>query len=97
MDKAEELFLAALRSALHGDELKLNEKPEQETLRRLFRLAREQSVLPLVTQSLAQCAETRDAAILRIYTRLARAETLRQARRTGDFLLLLRQLRKKKT
>ena len=92
MDKAEELFLAALRSALHGDELKLNEKPEQETLRRLFRLAREQSVLPLVTQSLAQCAETRDAAILRIYTRLARAETLRQARRTGDFLLLLRQL-----
>ena len=92
MDKAEGLLLEALRCAIQGTEFKWNEMPEQETLRRLFRLAREQSVLPLVADMLLKDQRSKELPIVRLMTREARRLTLRQACRTADFLLLLDQL-----
>ena len=93
MDKAEGLLLETLRCAILGTEFKWNEMPEQETLRRLFRLAREQSVLPLVADMLLKDQRSKELPIVRLMTREARRLTLRQASRTADFLLLLDQLK----
>ena len=92
MDKAEGLLLEALRCVVQGTEFKWNEMPEQETLRRLFRLAREQSVLPLAADTLLKDQSSKELPVMRLMAREARRLTLRQASRTADFLLLLDQL-----
>ena len=90
MDKAEALLLQALGCAVRGEECTMTEKPEQETLRRLFRLARQQSVLPLVIQALASSLS--EDPLFSVFQRKARSLTIHQAQRTGDFLLLMLQL-----
>ena len=93
MDKAEVLLLEALRCAVRGTEFKWNEMPEQETLRRLFRLAREQSALPLLADTLLKDPRSKELPVMRLMAREARRITLRQAGRPADFLLLLDQLK----
>lgn len=93
MDRAETLFLEALRCAIRGESVPWNEMPEQETLRRLFRHARHQNVLPLVAQALSGNALFTELPLFRYLKKDARDRTLFQAARTGDFLLVLEQLR----
>lgn len=92
MDKTEALFLESLRCAIREEDLSISEKPEQTVLRRLFRLAREQSVVPLIAQAISGCEGLRDDPLVSAFLREARSVTLHQAARTGDFLLLLGQL-----
>lgn len=66
--------------------------PEQDTLRRLFRLAGSQSVLPLVVQAFSGHPEIRELPLFRLQYKQARDRTIYQAARTGDFLFLLEQL-----
>ena len=93
MDKAEKLFLEVLRCAVRGEQLDLNEMPEQSVLRRLFRLSREHSLFPLVFNSLCSCPICNADPFVRSFQRNARMLALHQARRTADFLLLMEQLR----
>ncbi len=90
MDKAEALLLQALGCAVRGEECTITEKPEQETLRRLFRLARQQSVLPLVIQAVGSSLS--EDPLFSVFRSKARSLTIHQAQRTGDFLLLMMQL-----
>ena len=82
----------ALRCAIHQEQLHLDEMPEQDTLRRLFRLGSEQSVFPLVLQALSSCPQMAELPLLCSFQQRARMLTLHQAGRTGDFLLLMEQL-----
>ena len=93
MDRAESLFLSAFRAAVRNEDLFWNELPEQDILRRLFRLAMEQNVLPLVAEAIASKPAFRNNPIVQAFLRRARSLTLSQAARTGDFLLLLEKLR----
>lgn len=95
MDKAGALLLEALRCAIHQEQLHLDEMPEQDTLRRLFRLASEQSIFPLVQQALFSCPQLKNDPLVRSFHPYARKLTLHQAGRTGDFLLLMEQLSSK--
>lgn len=92
MDKAETLLLEALRCALRNEPLEISEMPEQDILRRLFRMSREQYVLPLVVQAFSESAAFRALPASGALLREARMLTLRQARRTADFLLVLERL-----
>ena len=92
MDKAAALFLQALRCSIQGDRVNFEKKPEQEILRRLFRLALEQNVLPLVMEAVVDPSDTEVIPTVKSIQRHARSLTLHQARRTGDFLLVMDQL-----
>lgn len=92
MDKAETLFLDSLRCAIKGESVGWREMPEQDMLRRLFRLAREHKVLPLVLQAFSGNAAVMELPGVRFFQREARNLSLIQARRTGDFLLVMERL-----
>ncbi len=92
MEKADALFLDALRCAVRGETLSCSEKPEQQVLRRLFRLAEEQSLLPLVYQGVCTDPALKVHPIVSVYARRARFLSRHQAARTGEFLLVMEQL-----
>lgn len=92
MEKAGALFLDALRCAVRGETLLCSEKPEQQVLRRLFRLAEEHSLLPLVYQGICSDLTLKEHPLVSAYARKARMLSRHQAARTGEFLLVLEQL-----
>ena len=92
MDPAEALLLDALRCAVRGEKLHISEKPEQSTLRRLYRVAQEQFVLPLITHVLYTCPVLMGAPYMAQFRQEARRQTLTQATQTADCLVLLREL-----
>ena len=53
MERTQALLLDALRCALQGQAADWRELPAEEELHKLFRLAEEQSVLPLTVQAVA--------------------------------------------
>ena len=92
MEKCEELLLDALRCAIHDRTVDWSEEIDAETRGALVRLARSQSVLPLLVQSLGSAVSLfgereRDSLL---YT--AKRLTLSQAARTASFLVLLEEL-----
>ena len=86
MNKTEALLLDALRCGIRGESVSWDAPLSPDAQRELTRLAHAHSVLPLVAEAgcAADCAPV-------MYS-LARRLTIRQAQRTGDFLLLYRQL-----
>lgn len=88
MNRTEERLLDALRCAVHGETVSWAESLSPAEQRELTRLARIHSVLPLA----AEATGGADASM----KLLARQLTVRQARRTADFLLLYRELMDRK-
>lgn len=86
MNKVEERLLDALRCAIHGETVSWDEPLSPAEQQDLTRLAYAHSVLPLVAE--AVCHGDHAAAMKRI----ARQQTIHQAQRTADFLLLYREL-----
>ncbi len=92
MDSTERLFLDALRYGLAGVPVPWTEAPERSAQIALLRLARAQALLPVLVQALYSCPATREGSALQSARREARAVTVRQATRTAEFMLLLREL-----
>ena len=92
MDKAESLFLEALRYGLAGAPVPWTEPPGLPAQKTLARLARAQAVTPLIAQALFGCSAMAGSPVLETMRREARQLTIRQATRTAEFLLLLRDL-----
>ncbi len=89
--ETEALFLEALRCAIHGERVSWEELPT-ERRRELLRLARAQSVTPLFAEAVCACPAFAGTDELRSLRENARQITVRQAARTAEFLLLLREL-----
>lgn len=88
----ESLFLEALRYGIAGAPVPWTEPPELSAQKALAHLARAQVVQPLIVEALSACPAMSDSPVLDVMKRETRALVLRQARRTAEFLLLLRQL-----
>ena len=84
MNKTDKRLLDALRCAVHGETVSWGDSLSSDDQRSLTRLAHIHSILPLV----AEAVGSKDAPLLVI----ARQQTVRQAQRTADFLLLYREL-----
>ncbi len=84
MNRVEERLLDALRCAVRGENVSWETPLSPAEQRSLARLAHIHSVLPLA----AEAVGGGDAAMLA----MAKRQTVRQAQRTADFLLLYRQL-----
>ena len=93
MGRPEEQFLDALRCALHNEQVQWAKPLSSEEWLRLFRLAEENNVYPMIAQAVcpaeaaAPSPKRRDAVLAR-----ARRMTISQASRTGEFILLYRYL-----
>ena len=96
MSRAEELFLDALRCALHNEQVQWAKPLSNEEWLRLFRLADENNVYPLIVEAI-QASETFSALTRKRERAIAKARrlTVNQASRTGEFILLLRFLKEK--
>ncbi|MBQ3424397.1 MAG: nucleotidyltransferase family protein [Oscillospiraceae bacterium] len=92
MKTAEILLFEALRCAVTGTPLPWTESPDLSAQKSLARLARAQALTPLIAQALDGCPAVKDSSVLATMRREARQITMRQAVRTGEFLLLLREL-----
>ena len=92
MDSTESLFLEALRYGLAGAPVPWTEPPDLSAQKTLARLARAQAVTPLIAQALFGCSAMAGSPVLETMRREARQLTIRQATRTAEFLLLLRDL-----
>ncbi|MBR6007291.1 MAG: nucleotidyltransferase family protein [Clostridia bacterium] len=91
--KTEELFLDALRCALHGERLQWTEPLSPTAFSRVFNLARTHAVLPLIAEAMCGCdsadgQKPSDS----YYFKLAKKDTIVQASRSAEFLLLYRRL-----
>lgn len=96
MSRTEELFLDALRCALHNEQVQWAKPLASEEWLRLFRLADENNVYPLIVEA-TQASEALSALPKRRERAIAKARrlTVNQASRTGEFILLLRFLKEK--
>ncbi|MBR5343392.1 MAG: nucleotidyltransferase family protein [Oscillospiraceae bacterium] len=83
MDEIYGSFLRVLRAAIRGDKIRADESLRQQ-FPKLYRLAAEHHILPLIADCLYD--ETQKGAAL-----YARQATVSQARRTADFLLLMQK------
>ena len=92
MDSTEKLFLEALRCGVAGLPVPWTEKPEEAAQIALVRLARAQALQPVIAHAISGCPAMGDSRAFRALKREARAVTIRQATRTAEFLLLLREL-----
>ena len=86
MNKTEVRLLDALRCAINGETVSWGKTLDSAELWELTRLAHIHSVLPMVAETV--CTDNQEAAM----SRLARQQTIRQAQRTADFLLLYEEL-----
>lgn len=92
MTDTERKLLEALRCAIRGEKLPWTPQTEA-ALPSLMRLAQTQVILPLILEACCGEAEPEPARrVLSAYRLEARRQTLAQAQRTGDFLLLYREL-----
>lgn len=91
MQAYEERFLTALSCSLRGEHGA--EPVEAQELRSLTRLSLGQAVLPLVAEGL--CGESVRSDEERGIRNIARSQTVAQASRTGEFLLLYDELGKR--
>ena len=94
MTSVEERLLDALRCAIHGEAAPWGGSLQREERGRLFRLAQEHNVLPLLAEAIYASLDPTDR-FRTMLVRRARAETVRQARCTGEFLLLYRELQRR--
>ena len=92
MDGTESLLVEALRYGIKGEAVPWSSPPDRAAQLALVRLARAQAVQPLIAQSLFLCPATAGEAVLEAARKEAKAVTTRQAVRTAEFLLLLREL-----
>ena len=92
MDSTEKIFLEALRCGVAGQPVPWTEEPDGATQSALFRLARAQALQPVIAHAISGCPAMGDSRAFRALKREARAVTIRQATRTAEFLLLLREL-----
>ena len=92
LGEAERLFLEALRCGIAGAPVPWTEPPELSAQKVLAHLARGQLLQPLIVQALFPCPALADSPVLAAMEREARLVVQRQATRTAEFLLLLRQL-----
>lgn len=92
MDSTEKLFLEALRCGVAGLPVPWTEKPEEAAQIALVRLARAQALQPVIAHAISGCPAMEGSRVLAVLKREARAVTIRQATRTAEFLLLLREL-----
>lgn len=86
MNKVEERLLDALRCAIHREAVSWDEPLSSAEMRELIRLAHVHSILPLVAEAVYPGHLT---ATLK---QIARQQTVHQAQRTADFLLLYQEL-----
>ncbi len=95
MTDTERKLLEALRCAIRGEKLPWTPQTEA-AMPGLLRLAQAQVVLPLVVETL-QSDTTPETAkgTVTAFGREAKRQTLGQAQRTGDFLLLYRELERR--
>ena len=92
MDGTESLLVEALQYGIKGEAVPWSSPPDQAAQLALVRLARAQAVQPLIAQSLFLCPAMAGETVLEAARKEAKAVTTRQAVRTAEFLLLLREL-----
>ncbi len=93
MDRTQELFLNALRCALHSERVAWSEPLSDDEWSGISRLAREHGVLPLLAEALnGSSAAGSNTERWEALKRYARELTVTQACRTAEFKLLYRFL-----
>ena len=93
MDRTQKVLLEALASAIRGEGLE-NSASDQIDWNALFRLAQMHSVLPMVVQTAWDNPELwGKPGIMDPRRSVAKKAVIRQARRTGEFILLYQYLR----
>ena len=95
MDKAEEYLLDALRCAIHGASVGWVEPLDAPTRAELLRLARQHRILPLIMQATYDSPALGSNRVRNTWTLAARRDTIAQARRTAEFLLLYGELNRR--
>lgn len=95
MDQTKALFLESLRCGIHGGSVEWTEPPDDTAQRALILLFRAHSLQAVAAQALFACPQLSQTRFLRMLKQDARSETIRQAERTAEFLLLLRELERR--
>ena len=91
-DQKQQLFLAALRAALHGEHLET--LPDTEALCGAMAIALQQGILPVVLEAIPAAQDPQpESDELAAYRQLAISQSLQLAERTLDFRALYRFLR----
>lgn len=93
MNEIDGLLLDALRCAIHNEQVSWAKPISREDWLRLFRRAEEHHVLPMLAETVRDCPIASECADEIGYLKeTAKKLAIAQARRTGELLLLLREL-----